>query len=161
IRSPAGGTWQYDCLRTVSQRVARGGTVGNIRRGTGPDSEHVQAATLVRAPPRATNAGSSPMNRSTPTLGRAGSNGIQIETSGRRGFRPFRGLGVTLLVVAPAVAPAAAQEGARPAAPAAAETMPALPESWISAFQWRNIGPANTGGRIAAIAVNEKDPNMW
>lgn len=37
----------------------------------------------------------------------------------------------------------------------------ALPAKWIEAFQWRFIGPANMGGRITAIAVYEKDRNIW
>ena len=37
----------------------------------------------------------------------------------------------------------------------------ALSEDWIKALNWRCIGPANTGGRITAIAVNESDPCMW
>jgi hypothetical protein len=28
-----------------------------------------------------------------------------------------------------------------------------LPDSWVKAFTWRNIGPANMGGRITALAV--------
>ncbi|CAG0982564.1 hypothetical protein PHYC_01847 [Phycisphaerales bacterium] len=38
---------------------------------------------------------------------------------------------------------------------------PAIPETWVSAFDWRCIGPANMGGRITAISVYEKDPNIW
>ena len=28
-----------------------------------------------------------------------------------------------------------------------------LPDRWVKALSWRNIGPANMGGRITAIAV--------
>ena len=34
----------------------------------------------------------------------------------------------------------------------------ALPQSVSSQFKWRNIGPANMGGRVVAMAVNEQDP---
>jgi photosystem II stability/assembly factor-like uncharacterized protein len=81
----------------------------------------------------------------------------------------IRGLGVWLLAVGAAIVPAGAQEAARsarpeagePAKPVSAEAAPSVPESWIPAFQWRNIGPANTGGRITAITVSEKDSSMW
>ncbi|HZT80117.1 MAG TPA: hypothetical protein VFA26_07845, partial [Gemmataceae bacterium] len=36
-----------------------------------------------------------------------------------------------------------------------------LPADWVRALHWRCIGPANMGGRIVAIAVNESDPSMW
>ncbi len=36
-----------------------------------------------------------------------------------------------------------------------------LPESWTKAFAWRNIGPANMGGRITAISVFEGDPSTY
>jgi photosystem II stability/assembly factor-like uncharacterized protein len=36
-----------------------------------------------------------------------------------------------------------------------------VPEAWIQKINWRSIGPANMGGRITAIAVYEKDPNIW
>src|SRR4051812_15979605 len=36
-----------------------------------------------------------------------------------------------------------------------------LPDSWAKAFSWRNIGPANMGGRITAIAVHEADPSTY
>lgn len=52
-----------------------------------------------------------------------------------------------------------------PTPPAAAQpapnVKPAIPETWVSAFDWRCIGPANMGGRITAISVYEKDPNIW
>ena len=32
-----------------------------------------------------------------------------------------------------------------------------MPDSWAKAFTWRNIGPANMGGRITAIAAFEAD----
>jgi photosystem II stability/assembly factor-like uncharacterized protein len=35
---------------------------------------------------------------------------------------------------------------------------PAFPHAWNSALQWREIGPANMGGRIVAIAVVKNDP---
>src|SRR5690349_20338747 len=36
-----------------------------------------------------------------------------------------------------------------------------LPDSWVKAFTWRSIGPANMGGRITAIAVSEADPSTY
>lgn len=32
---------------------------------------------------------------------------------------------------------------------------------WLKSLNWRSIGPANMGGRITDIAVNESDPSMW
>ncbi len=38
----------------------------------------------------------------------------------------------------------------------------AIPADVSSQFKWRNIGPANMGGRVTALAVNEDDPtNYW
>ncbi|MEM7201912.1 MAG: PDZ domain-containing protein [Planctomycetota bacterium] len=35
-------------------------------------------------------------------------------------------------------------------------------DAWVDAFQWSCIGPANMGGRIVALAINEQDPsNYW
>jgi photosystem II stability/assembly factor-like uncharacterized protein len=36
-----------------------------------------------------------------------------------------------------------------------------LPASWVQAFKWRCIGPANMGGRITAISVFEADPTTY
>jgi photosystem II stability/assembly factor-like uncharacterized protein len=36
-----------------------------------------------------------------------------------------------------------------------------LPNEWVRAFTWRNIGPANMGGRITALAVYEADPSTY
>ncbi len=36
-----------------------------------------------------------------------------------------------------------------------------LPENWAKSFTWRNIGPANMGGRITAISVFEADPSTY
>ncbi|MCH2101413.1 MAG: PDZ domain-containing protein [Planctomycetes bacterium] len=49
-----------------------------------------------------------------------------------------------LLTAAPAASPPA-QQGS-------------LPESWIEHLDWRNVGPANMGGRCTSIAVNPDDP---
>ncbi len=39
---------------------------------------------------------------------------------------------------------------------------PTLDPKWVANFEWRSIGPANMGGRIVDIAVNEQDPtNFW
>lgn len=46
--------------------------------------------------------------------------------------------------------------------PSESKVEAALPANWIeSAVRWRNIGPANMSGRITALTVYEKDPNMW
>ncbi|AWM41699.1 Xyloglucanase Xgh74A precursor [Gemmata obscuriglobus] len=37
----------------------------------------------------------------------------------------------------------------------------AIPETAIAKMTWRNIGPANMGGRITALAVVESDPNTY
>ena len=77
----------------------------------------------------------------------------------RRGRSVF----AAIAALSAAAIPAAAQEGARPSESpeASAATGPSVPENWIKAFQWRNIGPANMGGRITAITVSEKDPSIW
>jgi S1-C subfamily serine protease/photosystem II stability/assembly factor-like uncharacterized protein len=36
-----------------------------------------------------------------------------------------------------------------------------IPKEWTKGIRWRSIGPANMGGRIVDLAVNERDPNTW
>ncbi|MCU0710319.1 MAG: PDZ domain-containing protein, partial [Pirellula sp.] len=36
-----------------------------------------------------------------------------------------------------------------------------IPSEWVKGIRWRSIGPANMGGRIVDLAVNESDPNMF
>ncbi len=36
-----------------------------------------------------------------------------------------------------------------------------IPEELLKPFAWRCIGPANMGGRVTALAVNESDPMMY
>ena len=36
-----------------------------------------------------------------------------------------------------------------------------IPEDLLKPFNWRCIGPANMGGRVTALAVNEADPMMY
>lgn len=36
-----------------------------------------------------------------------------------------------------------------------------IPASWTKGIRWRGIGPANMGGRIVDLAVNEADPNTF
>ena len=36
-----------------------------------------------------------------------------------------------------------------------------LSRQWLKGIRWRGIGPANMGGRITDIAVNESDPSTW
>lgn len=47
--------------------------------------------------------------------------------------------------------------------PAESPSIPdgALPSSWVSALNWRSIGPATMGGRITAISVFEADPTTY
>ena len=60
--------------------------------------------------------------------------------------------------VAPASEPAdtEAADEKKPEAP-----KDGLPVEWAKSLSWRPIGPANMGGRITSIAVNESDPCMW
>jgi len=36
-----------------------------------------------------------------------------------------------------------------------------IPAAWSKGIRWRGIGPANMGGRIVDLAVNESDPNTF
>jgi S1-C subfamily serine protease/photosystem II stability/assembly factor-like uncharacterized protein len=36
-----------------------------------------------------------------------------------------------------------------------------IPSEWVKGIRWRNVGPANMGGRIVDLAVNESDPNTF
>ena len=36
-----------------------------------------------------------------------------------------------------------------------------IPAEWVKALQWRPIGPANMGGRITALAIDDTDPSRW
>ena len=36
-----------------------------------------------------------------------------------------------------------------------------IPEGLLNPLAWRSIGPANMGGRVTALAVNESDPMMY
>jgi photosystem II stability/assembly factor-like uncharacterized protein len=54
-----------------------------------------------------------------------------------------------LLTAAASAAPAPAQQGAT------------LPDSWVQHLDWRNIGPANMGGRITSVAVHPTDPATY
>ncbi len=55
------------------------------------------------------------------------------------------------------------KEAAAKKAPARkkAKVKPTLPQSIADQTTWRSIGPANMGGRITAVTVYEKDPNIW
>jgi photosystem II stability/assembly factor-like uncharacterized protein len=41
------------------------------------------------------------------------------------------------------------------------EDSASLPKAWADQLGWRNIGPANMGGRIVGIEVNAQDPTEW
>ncbi len=36
-----------------------------------------------------------------------------------------------------------------------------LPRQWLKGIRWRGIGPANMGGRITDLAVDESNPSTW
>lgn len=36
-----------------------------------------------------------------------------------------------------------------------------LSKEWLKGIRWRNVGPANMGGRIVDLAVNENSPSTW
>jgi photosystem II stability/assembly factor-like uncharacterized protein len=63
-------------------------------------------------------------------------------------------LGLGLAIFSITLTSAIGQEAAR-------QTTPSVPDSWSKGFQWRNVGPANMGGRITALSVYEKDPSIW
>jgi S1-C subfamily serine protease/photosystem II stability/assembly factor-like uncharacterized protein len=46
-------------------------------------------------------------------------------------------------------------------AAAAASPEGAIPAQWVSALNWRSIGPATMGGRITAISVFPSDPSTY
>jgi len=49
----------------------------------------------------------------------------------------------------------------KPTTPASSVPEGKIPAEYMKPFAWRCIGPANMGGRITAIAVNESDPSMY
>lgn len=51
----------------------------------------------------------------------------------------------------------------QPSSPAKTEPTAAMvvPLDWTKALKWRELGPANMGGRITAISVHPKDPTLW
>ncbi len=57
----------------------------------------------------------------------------------------------------------AAKKAAATATTAPPDGTPAgtIPEAFSKQFKWRSIGPANMGGRVTALAVNEADPTMY
>ena len=36
-----------------------------------------------------------------------------------------------------------------------------ISRDWLKGIRWRGIGPANMGGRITDLAINEEDPSTW
>lgn len=36
-----------------------------------------------------------------------------------------------------------------------------LSKEWLKGIRWRNVGPANMGGRIVDLAINENSPSTW
>jgi photosystem II stability/assembly factor-like uncharacterized protein len=51
--------------------------------------------------------------------------------------------------------------GQQPEAKASSGVDGTLPDAWVKAITWRNIGPANMAGRITAISVVEADPSTY
>ncbi len=47
------------------------------------------------------------------------------------------------------------------AAPPATAAEGTIPDEFSKQLKWRSIGPANMGGRVTAMAVNEADPAMY
>lgn len=62
-------------------------------------------------------------------------------------------------------APGAAKSSASTQSSTVAENKPQwkgeISREWLKGIRWRGIGPANMGGRITDIAVNEADPSTW
>lgn len=54
-------------------------------------------------------------------------------------------------------------EGAKPAESESAAKVwgGELSKDWLKGIRWRNIGPANMGGRIVDLSVYEADPSTW
>jgi photosystem II stability/assembly factor-like uncharacterized protein len=79
----------------------------------------------------------------------------------------FSALALGIIVLATASGPDALAQrkgGGKEAAKGPKDVPPpnlTLPETWAKSFLWRNIGPANMGGRITAIAVYEADPTTY
>ncbi|MGL4423892.1 MAG: PDZ domain-containing protein, partial [Gemmataceae bacterium] len=45
--------------------------------------------------------------------------------------------------------------------PTAATIEGTIPDSALSQYKWRGVGPANMGGRVTALSVYEKDPSIY
>src|SRR4051794_14273557 len=61
----------------------------------------------------------------------------------------------------PAVTPATAARAQTATTASTANPDFELDAKWLKSLNWRSIGPANMGGRITDIAVNDSDPSMW
>ena len=61
--------------------------------------------------------------------------------------------------------PADTSKGSAYASVSAQPTKPAwngeISREWLKGIRWRGIGPANMGGRITDLAINEADPSTW
>jgi photosystem II stability/assembly factor-like uncharacterized protein len=64
---------------------------------------------------------------------------------------------------APAAAPSPGAQAAspKPTATAAAPKASATPSSPFASMKWREVGPAASGGRVAAVAGSATDPNLY
>ena len=57
--------------------------------------------------------------------------------------------------------PAKSATGAAGVSESKSEWSGEISKEWLKGIRWRGIGPANMGGRITDIAVNENDPSTW
>ena len=64
----------------------------------------------------------------------------------------------TIALGTAALAASEAEKSEEKAAPVIEQT---LPQNWIDVLKWRSIGPANMGGRIVDIEVDQADSNRW
>src|SRR5262249_29122612 len=80
--------------------------------------------------------------------------------------RRWLALATLIVAVAASLWPADAQErqaarAVQPPVGGQPTSEGALPADWVKAFTWRNIGPANMGGRITDLSVFEADPTTY
>ena len=81
-----------------------------------------------------------------------------VNRTALRSRGPFFGLLAVMLVVVPAWS---ADTPAVAPAPRLIDGPSTLPDSYVKKMIWRQVGPANMGGRITAVAVVESDPSTY
>jgi S1-C subfamily serine protease/photosystem II stability/assembly factor-like uncharacterized protein len=62
---------------------------------------------------------------------------------------------------APSTAPSAPASSSTEKKPDAPAWNGEISKDWLKGIRWRGIGPANMGGRIVDLAVNESEPSTW